>query len=63
MTGEHSGVENPNMPGALTDTGITTIGSDASRQPQQYSIGSALTAPRYPSNIYLQRRQLARPAQ
>ena len=52
VTGEHSGVENPNMPGALTDTGITTIGSDASRQPQQYTIGSALTAPRYPSNIY-----------
>ena len=52
VTGEHSGVENPNMPGALTDTGVTTIGSDASRQPQQYTIGSALTAPRYPSNIY-----------
>ena len=52
VTGEHSGVENPNMPGALADTGITTIASDASRQPQQYSIGGALTAPRYPSNIY-----------
>ena len=52
VTGEHSGVESPNMPGALTDTGITTAGSDASRQPQQYTIGSALTAPRYPSNIY-----------
>ena len=52
VTGEHSGVENPNMPAALTGTGITTIGSDASRQPQQYTIGSALTAPRYPSNIY-----------
>ncbi len=52
VTGEHSGVENPNMPGALADTGITTIASDASRQPAQYSIGGALTAPRYPSNIY-----------
>ena len=52
VTGEHSGVENPNMATALTATGITTIGSDASRQPQQYTIGSALTAPRYPSNIY-----------
>ena len=40
------------MPGALSDTGVTTIAADASRQPQQYSIGSALTAPRYPSNIY-----------
>jgi hypothetical protein len=52
VTGEHSGVENPNMAAALTATGITTIGSDASRQPQQHTIGSALTAPRYPSNIY-----------
>jgi len=52
VTGEHSGIENPDMPAALTGTGITAIGSDASRQPQQYTIGPALTAPRYPSNIY-----------
>ena len=52
VTGEHSGIENPNMPGALTDTGVTTIGTDASRQPQVYTIGPATTAPRYPSNIY-----------
>jgi hypothetical protein len=52
VTGEHSGIESPNMPGALSDTGITTVAADASRQPQQYSIGPALTAPRYPSNIY-----------
>ena len=52
VTGEHSGLENPNMPGALADAGITTMASDASRQPQQYSVGPALTAPRYPSNIY-----------
>jgi Putative Ig domain len=52
VTGEHSGIESPNMAGALADTGITTVGADASRQPQQYTIGSALTAPRYPSNIY-----------
>jgi hypothetical protein len=52
VTGEHSGVENPNMPGALADTGVTTFAQDASRQPQQYSLGKALGAPRYPSNIY-----------
>ena len=52
VTGEHSGVENPNMPSALNATGVTTFAQDASRQPQQYSLGAALGAPRYPSNIY-----------
>ena len=52
VTGEHSGVENPNMPSALNATGVTTFAQDASRQPQQYSLGGALGAPRYPSNIY-----------
>ena len=40
------------MPAALTGVGITTFAQDASRQPQQYSLGTALGAPRYPSNIY-----------
>ncbi len=52
VTGEHSGVENPNMPAALAGTGVTTFAQDASRQPQQYSLGGAVGAPRYPSNIY-----------
>ena len=52
VTGEHSGVENPNMPAALAGVGITTFASDASRQPQVYSLGAATSAPRYPSNIY-----------
>ena len=52
VTGEHSGVENPNMPSALNATNVTTFAQDASRQPQQYSLGGALGAPRYPSNIY-----------
>ena len=52
VTGEHSGLENPNMAAALNATGVTTIAADASRQPQQYQIGAASTAPRYPSNIY-----------
>ncbi|MCW2930892.1 MAG: hypothetical protein JWM19_1854, partial [Actinomycetia bacterium] len=52
VTGEHSGVENPNMPAALAGVNVTTFAQDASRQPQQYSLGAALGAPRYPSNIY-----------
>ncbi len=52
VTGEHSGIENPNMPASLAGTGVTTFAQDASRQPQQNSLGAALGAPRYPSNIY-----------
>jgi hypothetical protein len=52
ISGEHSGLENPNMAAALADTGITTFAQDGSRQPNQYSLGAALGAPRYPSNIY-----------
>jgi hypothetical protein len=56
VTGEHSGIENPNMPAALAGTGVTTFAADASRQPTQYSLASgtntAISAPRYPSNIY-----------
>jgi Putative Ig domain len=52
VTGEHSGVENPNMPAALNGVNVTTFAQDASRQPQQYSLGNAIGAPRYPSNIY-----------
>ncbi|MEU9098347.1 hypothetical protein [Streptomyces sp. NPDC048361] len=61
VTGEHSGLENPNIPRAFADTGITVFGADASRQPQSYAItgtsstgaaNTAASAPRYPSNIY-----------
>lgn len=61
VTGEHSGLENPNTPRAFADTGITVFGADASRQPQSYTISGtssagasnvAASAPRYPSNIY-----------
>ena len=52
VTGEHSGLENPNMTAALAGTGVTTFAEDGSRQPTQYSLGAALGAPRYPSNIY-----------
>jgi hypothetical protein len=56
VTGEHSGIENPNMPAALANVGVTTFAADASRQPAQYALTSganvAESAPRYPSNIY-----------
>ena len=52
VTGEHSGIESPNMPAALAGNGVTTVATDASRQPTQYSLGAAASAPRYPSNIY-----------
>ena len=52
VTGEHSGLENPNMTAALAGAGVTTFAQDGSRQPTQYALGAALGAPRYPSNIY-----------
>ncbi|HEV2344102.1 MAG TPA: putative Ig domain-containing protein [Actinocrinis sp.] len=56
VTGEHSGLENPNMPTAFAGLGITTFAADGSRQPAQYTLNSgsntAYSSPRYPSNIY-----------
>jgi hypothetical protein len=60
VTGEHSGLfllpqqpqDNPNLAPALTDTNITWLGSDHSRDPAQRSVGSALTVPRHPMNIF-----------
>jgi hypothetical protein len=52
VTGEHSGLANPNMPAALTQTGIKWVGDDASRHPDQRQIGPALTVPRHPTNVY-----------
>ncbi|MGW1465769.1 hypothetical protein ACWCPT_15690 [Streptomyces sp. NPDC002308] len=60
ITGEHSGffvtpqqpVDNPNLAPAFTANGIQWAGSDNSRDPQQRQVGSALTVPRYPLNIY-----------
>ncbi len=60
VTGEHSGlatlpqqtVDNPNLAPGLAQTGISWIGSDASREPGQRAVGSALTVPRHPMNIY-----------
>ncbi len=52
VTDSHSGLANPEMPAALSQTGVTRIGADASRTFDQTQIGPALTVPRYPSNVY-----------
>ncbi len=52
ITGEHSGLRNQYMPGALAKTGIRWIADDNSRRPMQEQLGTALTVPRHPTNIY-----------
>lgn len=60
VTGEHSGLrsepqmsgDSPNLAPALSNTGITVVASDASREFEQRRIGSALTLPRHPMNIF-----------
>ncbi|MCW2506571.1 MAG: hypothetical protein JWO79_4855 [Actinomycetia bacterium] len=60
VTGEHSGffilpqqpADNPNLGPAFTQTGILWAGSDHSRDPNQRKVGSALTVPRHPMNIF-----------
>jgi hypothetical protein len=60
LSGEHSGlfftpqqpVDNPNFGAALTTAGITVIGADASREPAQRTVGSAVTIPRHPVAVY-----------
>lgn len=60
LSGEHSGlfftpqqpVDNPNFASALTAAGITVIGADASREPAQRTVGSAVTIPRHPVAVY-----------
>ncbi|MFJ8583419.1 hypothetical protein ACIRD2_02000 [Streptomyces sp. NPDC093595] len=60
VTGEHSGLrtlpqqpaDNPNLAGALADTGVKWLASDNSREPQQRAVGAAKTVPRHPMNVY-----------
>ncbi|MFF3321950.1 hypothetical protein [Streptomyces sp. NPDC002889] len=60
VTGEHSGLktlpqqpqDNPNLAAALADNGVKWAASDNSREPQQRAVGSALTVPRHPMNVY-----------
>lgn len=44
--------DNPNLAPALAATGVTSLGSDNSRDPQQRQVGPALTVPRFPMNIF-----------
>lgn len=60
VTGEHSGLktlpqqpaDNPNLAGALAANGVKWTASDNSRESEQRAVGSALTVPRYPMNVY-----------
>ncbi|WP_243436913.1 hypothetical protein [Streptomyces sp. FH025] len=60
VTGEHSGLltapqetsDNPYLAPALAANGIKFTGSDASREPAQRAVGSTLTVPRYPMNVF-----------
>ena len=60
VTGEHSGLrslpqvptDNPNLAPALNNTGVRYIASDASREQTSRPVGGAVTAPRFPMNIY-----------
>lgn len=60
VTGEHSGLavapqqprDNPLLGPALTARGITHIASDASREREPRTIGSAVAVPRHPMNIF-----------
>lgn len=60
VTGEHSGlktlpqqtVDNPELAPVLSRSGVSWIASDTSRERQQRPVGTALTVPRYPMNVY-----------
>ncbi len=60
LSGEHSGlyltpqqpVDNPNFAAALTANSLRSIGADASREPSQRQVGSAVTVPRHPVAVY-----------
>jgi hypothetical protein len=60
VTGEHSGLfilpqqpqTNPYLAPALTGNGIKWLAADNSRMPEQITVGSAVTVPRYPMNVY-----------
>jgi hypothetical protein len=60
VTGEHSGPrilpqqpdDNPDLAPALTATGVTWLGGDASRDSGSRPIGPAALVPRYPLNVF-----------
>jgi hypothetical protein len=52
VTGNHSGLANGDLPGALADTHVRWIAEDNSRDRVQRTIGPARTVPRHPTNMY-----------
>lgn len=60
VTGEHSGFfvrpqqpqDNPNLAAAFSETGVKWAGSDNSRDPTPRTVGSAVTVPRHPVDIF-----------
>ncbi len=52
VTGEHSGLDNPALVPAMEEHDIRYVASDASRRPDPYLLGSTLTVPRHPVNLY-----------
>ncbi|MFF3686770.1 hypothetical protein [Streptomyces sp. NPDC002187] len=60
VTGEHSGLrilpqqpdDNPHLAPALADNAIASLGSDNSREREQRPVGTALTVPRHPMNVF-----------
>ena len=60
VTGEHSGLktepqqpdDSPLLAGAFADTGVAYTASDASREPASRLVGSTVTVPRHPMNIF-----------
>ncbi|MCI2238159.1 hypothetical protein MO973_09890 [Paenibacillus sp. TRM 82003] len=51
VTGAHSGLRNPALPGVLAAAGITALASDASRGPGPGSLGPATLVPRHPTEV------------
>jgi hypothetical protein len=52
VSGNHSGLDNRELAGALADTGVRWLAADNSRDPVQRTIGPARTVPRHPTNMY-----------
>jgi hypothetical protein len=52
VSGNHSGLGNIDLPGALADMGVRWLAADNSRDPVQRTIGPARTVPRHPTNMY-----------
>jgi hypothetical protein len=52
VTGGHTGLRRPGLPGVLAETGVRWIATDASHDPVQRRVGQARTVPRHPTNMY-----------